>query len=196
MLLLWKVNSSLFPNNYFLTPMDKITESGQTLVFDKRVHSAIRFGIFLVSLFPLLAPYELLFKIRWESFFNPSFFISLVFSIVMVAASAFVMFIALFAQNQHVCFNGERSTLTFGWSDAVRTYRETDYRFEEISEPELETQSWSDGPNSYDLLVTTRSGLKISFGDFKSKEKAQEYQEILAEIISISRHPESSQEDA
>lgn len=168
--------------------MDKITQTGQTLVFDKRVHPAIRFGIFLVSLFPLLAPYELLFKVRWESFFNPSFIISLVFSMIMVAASAFVMFIALFAQNQHVCFDGDRSKLTYGWSDAVRAYRETIYRFEEISEPELETHTWSDGPNSYDLLVKTRSGLKISFGDFKTKEQAQHYQENLAEIIASSRH--------
>ena len=175
--------------------MDKITQSSQTLVFDKRVHPAIRFGIFLVSLFPLLAPYELLFKIRWEGFFNPSFFISLVFSMIMLAASAFVMFIALFAQNQHVCFDGDRSTLTYGWSDAVRAYRETDYRFEEISEPELETHTWSDSPNSYDLLVKIRSGIKISFGDFESKEKAQYYQDILAEIIPRSRHPESSRED-
>jgi len=176
--------------------MDKITQSGKTLVFDKRVHPAIRFGIFLVSLFPLLAPYELLFKIRWESFFNPSFFISLVFSMIMVAVSAFIMFIALFAQNQHVCVDGDRSTLTYGWRDAFRAYRETDYRFEEISEPELETHTWSDSPNSYDLLVKTRSGLKISFGDFASKEKAQYYHEILAEIISRSRPPESSREDA
>lgn len=176
--------------------MDKITQSGKTLVFDKRVHPAIRFGIFLLSLFPLLAPYELLFKIRWESFFNPSFFISLVFSMVMLAVSAFVMFIALFAQNQHACFDGDRSTLTYGWSDAVRAYRQTDYRFEEISEPELETHAWSDSPNSYDLLVKTRSGLKISFGDFESKEKAQYYHEVLAEIISRSRRLESERENA
>jgi hypothetical protein len=175
--------------------MDKITQSGKTLVFDKQVHPAIRFGIFLVSLFPLLAPYELLFKIHWEGFFNPSFFISMVFSMIMVAFSAFIMFIALFARNQLVCFNGDRSTLTYGWRDAVHAYRETDYRFEEISEPELETHTWSDSPNSYDLLVKTRSGLKISFGDFASKEKAQYYHEILAEIISRSRHPRSSRED-
>jgi hypothetical protein len=174
--------------------MDKIIRSGQTLVFDKRVHPAVRFAIFLVSLFPLLAPYELLFKVHWESFLNLSFFISLVFSMVMVAASAFVMFIAVFAQNQHVCFDGDRSTLVHGWSDVLRAYRETDYRFEEISEPELETHTWSDSPNSYDLLVKTRSGQKISFGDFQSKEKAQYYQDILAEIIPHSRHPQSTRE--
>jgi hypothetical protein len=176
--------------------MDKITQSGQRLEFDKRVHPAIRFGIFLVSLFPLLAPYELLFKVRWESFFNPSFFISLVFSMIMVAVTAFIMFIALFARNQHICFDGNRSTLTYGWSDAVRAYRETIFRFEEISEPELETHTWSDGPNSYDLLVKTRSGLKIGFGDFKTKEEAQHYHTLLVEIMSNSKDRELAREDA
>jgi uncharacterized membrane protein len=167
--------------------MDKITQSGQTLAFDKRVHPAIRFGIFLVSLFPLLAPYEMLFKIRWESFFNPSFFISLVFSMIMAAVSAFVMFIALFAQNQHVRFDGDRSTLTYGWSDAVRAYRETVYRFEEISQPELETHTWSDSPNTYDILVKTRTEQKISFGDFKTMEEAQHCRALLVEIMSHSK---------
>jgi hypothetical protein len=167
--------------------MDKITGSGQRLSFDKRVHPVIRSGIFLIALLPLLAPYELLLKVRWESFFNPSFFFALLISIIMAAVSAFIMFVALFARNQYVCFDGDGSTLTYGWSDAVRPYRETIYRFEEISEPELETHTWSDSPNSYHILVKTRDGLKISFGDFAAKEQAQQYLAKLAEIISHSR---------
>jgi hypothetical protein len=164
--------------------MDKIIQSGQMLVFDKRVHPAIRFGIFLVSFFPLLAPYELLFKVRWESFFNLSFFIALFFSMVMAAASAFIMFIALFAQNQYVCFDGDRSVLTYGWSDAVHAYREKIHGFEEISQPGLETHDWSDGPSSYDLFVQTRNGMKISFGDFSSREDAEHSRFIVAEMLS------------
>lgn len=166
--------------------MDKITHSGQLLVFEKQVHPLIRLLIFLVSLFPLLAPYELLVKIRWESFINLAFFISLLLSIAMTAVSGFIMFVALFAKNQRVCFDGYRSALTYGWSDVVRAYRETDYRFEEISQPELEIHTWSDSPNSYDLSVKTRSGVKISFGDFASKQDAQHYQMILAKICPTS----------
>jgi hypothetical protein len=143
--------------------MDKITQTSQTLVFDKRVHPAVRVVIFLVGLLPLLAPYELLIRVRWNVFFSLPFFISLLFSIFLAAFSVFIVFIALFAQNQHVCFDGYRSTLTYGWSDAVRTYRETTHRFQEISEPELKVHDWSDGPNSYDLLVKTRIGDKINF---------------------------------
>jgi len=101
----------------------------------------------------------------------------------MIAASGFIMFISLFAQNQHVCFDGAKSALTYGWSDAVRAYRETGYRFSEISEPELKIYTWSDGPNSYDLIVKTKSGLEISFGNFASKQEAQHFQMILDEII-------------
>lgn len=164
--------------------MDKITRSGRALTFDKRVHPMIRTGIFLVGLFPLLAPYELLVRIRWESYFNLSFFLALLFSLVMAAASAFIIFIALLARDQHVRFDGDRSTLTYGWNDVLRPYRETVHRFEDLSAPELETHTWSDSPNSYDLLVTTRDGLKISFGEFSSREQALGCQDELAGILS------------
>ena len=163
--------------------MDKITQTGQTLAFDKRVHPAVRVVIFLIGLLPLLAPYELLVRVHWNVFFSLPFFISLLFSIFLAAFSVFIVFIALFAQNQHVCFDRDRSMLTHGWSDAVRAYRETSHRFQEISEPELKVHDWSDGPNSYDLLVKTRSGDKISFGDFSSREEAERYQSIVKTIL-------------
>ena len=163
--------------------MDTITQTSQTLAFDKRVHPAVRVVIFLFGLLPLLAPYELLVKARWNVFFSLPFFISLLFSIFLAAFSVFIIFIALFAQNQHVCFDRDRSMLTYGWSDAVRAYRETSHRFQEISEPELKVHDWSDGPNSYDLLVKTRSGDKISFGDFSSREEAERYQSIVKAIL-------------
>lgn len=164
--------------------MDKITRSGNNLIFEKRVHPVFRLIIFLVGFFPLLAPYELLIKIHWTDYFNLSFLISLLFSILATAFSLFIMFIAFFAQNQYVCLDADRATLTYGWSDAVRAYRATDYRFDELSAPELVTHPWSDGPTSYNILVKTRTGLKISFGDFESRRAAQEYQAAVTEIVS------------
>jgi hypothetical protein len=105
--------------------MDKITRSGPNLIFEKRVHPIFRLVVFLVSFFPLLAPYDLSVKIHWENYFNLSFLISLLFSMAAIAFSLFNLFIALFAQNQYVCFDGDRSTLTHGWSAAVRAYPET-----------------------------------------------------------------------
>jgi hypothetical protein len=166
--------------------MDKITRSAKRLIFEKRVHPVFRFIVFLVSFFPLLAPYELLVKIRWAGYFNLPFLVSLLFSTIATAFSLFIMFIAFFAQNQYACFELDKATLTYGWSDAVRAYRETVYRFEELSVPELVTHPWSDGPTTYNILVKTRTGAKISFGDFESKGDAQQYRTSLTEIISSS----------
>ncbi len=167
--------------------MDKITHLGQSLVFEKRVHPVFRLIIFLVSFFPLLAPYELFVKIRWENYFNLPFFISLLFSVLATVFSLFIMFIAFFAQNQYVCIDRDKSILTYGWSDALRAYRETVYRFEELFPPELVMHPWSDGPTTYNILIKTRTGLKISFGDFESKENALHYQANLTETISSSK---------
>ena len=167
--------------------MDKITHTGQNLIFEKRVHPVFRLVIFLVSFFPLLAPYELLVKIHWGNYFNLPFFISLLFSIFATAFSLFILFIALFALNQYLCFDRGRLALTRGWSDAIRAYRETIYSSEELSLPELVTHPWSDGPTTYHILVKTRAGLKISFGDFESKEEARHYQANVAEMLSSSK---------
>jgi len=164
--------------------MDTITrlESAKTIDFDQRVHPAIRIGIALIGLFPLLVPYELLIKPRWETTLSAAFLLSLFASLIMLAASAFVLFVAFFAQNQYVCFDGRRATLTYGWSDAIRPYRETVYRFSEFSPPELLTTTWSDRPNSYDILVRTNTGGKIKFGSF---EKEQEAQACLEELLAL-----------
>jgi hypothetical protein len=164
--------------------MDTITRSGsaKTIAFNKRVHPAIRIGITLIGLFPLLVPYELLIKARWETTLSAAFLLSLFVSLLMMVASAFVLFVAFFAQNQYVCFDGHRATLTYGWSDAIRPYRETVYRFTELSPPELLTTTWSDSPNSYDILIRTNTGSKISFGNF---EKEYEAQACLEELLAL-----------
>ncbi len=75
--------------------MDKITRSGKNLIFEKHVHPVFRLIVFLISFFPLLAPYDLLLKIRWENYFNLPFLISLLFSIAATAFSLFILFISL-----------------------------------------------------------------------------------------------------
>jgi hypothetical protein len=167
--------------------MDTITrsESAKTIAFDKRVHPAVRIVIFLFGLLPLLGPYDLLFKPRWETTLSAAFFLALFASLIMLAFSALVLFVALFAQNQYVCFDGRRATLTYGWSDVVRPYSEKVYRFSELSSPEIKTTTWSDSPNSYDILVTTNTGIKISFGSFEKEHEAQAcLEELMREYFS------------
>ena len=66
--------------------MDTITrlEAAKTIAFDKRVHPAIRVVIFLVGLLPLLGPYDLLFKARWETYLSTAFFLALFASLITV----------------------------------------------------------------------------------------------------------------
>ena len=56
------------------------------------------------------------------------------------------------------------------------------YRFDEITELKLEANTWSDGPTSYDLILHTQAGMKITFGDFESKDEAQRYHAILMDM--------------
>lgn len=71
--------------------MDKITRSGKNLIFEKHGHLVFRLIVFLIGFFSLLAPHELLLKIRRENYFNLPFFISLLFSIAATALSLFIL---------------------------------------------------------------------------------------------------------
>ena len=120
--------------------MDKITQTGQRLEFDKHIRAGIRIVIFLAGLIPLLAPYELLVKIRWESFFNLPFLFSLLISIGALAVSI-GFFFALLAKREYLCFDARKSAVIYGWNTVVHAHRKSVYRLDEISELKLEVNN-------------------------------------------------------
>jgi len=60
----------------------------RTFVIHSPMHRGMRIVLGAVALFPLLAPYELLFRTRWESYLNPFFLFFAAISIGALAVSA------------------------------------------------------------------------------------------------------------
>ncbi len=140
--------------------------------------------IFLFGLVPLLAPYELLVKIKWESYFNLPFAFSLFIAIGAIAVSLFLFFFALMSMDQRLRFDGDRRVLTYGYSTVILPFMAKDHPFRKITALEVEVRDWSDGPTTYDLRLQLEGERKITFGDFEKKDDANRYYRMLQTLIS------------
>lgn len=163
--------------------MYTIKQSGNTIEFSNRVSVWLRGILFLVGFVPLLAPYELLIKTKWESYFNISFAFVLFISLGAIAISVFVFFVALMGMSQRLRFDGDRRVLTYGYSTAILPYRARDHAFQKIVDLGVEVQDWSDGPTTYDLRLQIEGEPKIEFGDFDKRDDADRFHRMLVGLL-------------
>lgn len=163
--------------------MDVITRTGDTLTFDQRTPPAVRVIIFLSGLFPLLAPYELLSKPRWQGYSNLPFLISLIFSLVALGFSLFIIFIAVFALNQRVLVDTTRRVLILHQSHLFHTFPERRYSLAALPNPSVDESVWSEGPNSYNLVIQPLGDKKITFGSFATRAEAEGYLALLSDMM-------------
>jgi hypothetical protein len=144
----------------------------------------MRVFIFLFGLVPLMAPYELLIKIKWESYLNWPFAISLFIAVGATAVSLFLFFFALMSMDQTLRFDGDRRVLTYGFSTAILPFTAKDHPFRNITSLDVEVQDWSDGPTTYDIRLQLEGKRKITFGDFEKREEVDRYHQLLVGLLS------------
>lgn len=170
--------------------MYTIRQSGNTLEFSNKVPIAVRVAIFLFGFVPLLAPYELLIKIKWENYFNLVFAFMLFIAVGAIAVSLFMFYFALMSMNQALRFDGDRRILTYGFSTALLPFMAKDHAFQKIKDLAIEVQDWSDGPTTYDLRLQLEGERKITFGEFAKREDAERYHQMLKVLIASGKLPD------
>ncbi|MCX6342406.1 MAG: hypothetical protein NTU72_08485, partial [Fimbriimonadales bacterium] len=74
----------------------EVFESEECFVIQTRVGRGTRIFIGLLGLVPLIAPYDFLVKVRWNSYFNFPFLLVLIVSIGAVFMSAMFVYAAAF----------------------------------------------------------------------------------------------------
>ena len=143
------------------------------LEFTSHLSPAARICLFVAGLVPLLAPYELLVKPRWNAFLSPFFFISLLISLGAVGITVIFLAAALVGLNEKIRFNAARREVTYGYGAPLIRWREKRTSFAEIREVKIETQTWSDGPDTYRVQLDMLHGRAIQFGRFATVEEAE-----------------------
>ena len=142
-----------------------------------------RFFFFLAGLLPLLAPYELLLRPRWENIWNGFFLLAFGISAGAVAVSAFCMFAAVAGLSTKMEFDKRRKVLVFTAEGLLVPSRKEEVPFSALAAVDVETHEWTDGSPSYSLRVSPRDGRTIGLGSVWSKAEAEAARDEVAAFL-------------
>jgi hypothetical protein len=137
----------------------------------------------LLSLFPLLAPYELLFRIRWTDFWNIFFLFAAAISAGAVFVSAFLIWAALAGMNTEMIFDKRQGIFYFAAQAPVLRRRVKEYPLELVRELAVETHEWSDGAPSYSLKALLEDGNTFSLSACWSRAEVEAIRDQAAAFI-------------
>lgn len=151
------------------------------------VGTRVLFALF--GLVPLLAPYELLFRVQWTDWRHPFFFFAAAISLGAMCVSAFFVFAAVAGLEQRARFDIRRSLLTYSARAPLTGLKTTALPIGSIDRVDVVTHGWSDGPDSYSILMVTSDGRQLSTGSSESRELVELYAERIR-VITSGRHLE------
>ena len=158
--------------------MSQITQTNGKIEITETMSTGIRVFLFLLGLFPWLAPYELLIKPGWTGFS----FMTLVFVAISMGAIAISLgFIgaAFFGMNQTAIFDLNARTITHRYETAINALRTKRYSFNDMTKSAVREHDWDSGPRTYRLEIYFKDGYKILCGNFSSRKEAEEVLKYL-----------------
>ena len=158
----------------------------EQLVFTTTMSTKARIGFGLAALLPCLAPYNLLIRPSWADTSSVAFLFAAVISLGAIAVSVLLLLVAIFGVNRRVEFDTASKAVLVTESHLLQRTREVKYPFPDVVHLEVVSHDWSDGPSTYDIHLTPRTGKPFAFGDFSSRVKAEDTASSLRSIIGIS----------
>jgi hypothetical protein len=145
------------------------------------MHTGTRVFFGLIALIPLLAPYELILKTRWQNLWNLFFVFSAVICLGALALSAFLLWAALAGLSTRLVFDREGRTFTVTQFSPLIRPRPAIYALSAIQSITVDQHDWSDSAPDFSLLVTLTNGQKFSSGTSSSRAEIEQYrQRVLA----------------
>lgn len=135
-----------------------VTESADALEIESPMPVGKRVLFFLLGLFPLIAPYELLLKPRWTGYVNVFFLFAAVISLGALSLTALLFWAAVAGIRSRMRFDRARGTFTYTASAPAMGTRTTGLPLSAITGIEIRTHEWSDGAPSYSLEIRIGGG--------------------------------------
>jgi hypothetical protein len=150
-----------------------VRESANTLEIESPMRAGKRVLFLLLALFPLVAPYELLFKPRWTGFVNIFFLFSALVSLGAAGVSAFLVFAAVAGIRSRMRFDRARGTFTYTASSPATGARASEHPLASVTDLSVFTHEWSDGAPSYSLKVELAGGRFFATSSSWSREEVE-----------------------
>jgi hypothetical protein len=154
--------------------MPMIVETDTSLEIQDKMPSILRVVFLLLSLFPLLAPYELLILPEWQSYFNPIFFFVALISVGALAVSGFLVWAAVAGINRLLRLDRRQNEFSYYWDAPIVPVRKYACPISSIRAVDIETNEWSDGSPSYSLKIATVDGGEFASGSTWSRSEIEQ----------------------
>ena len=168
----------------------QVVEVSRRLELFTPLRTGARWGLALLSLFPLLAPYELLLRPRWQSYGHPLFLLAALISVGAVAVALFLLCAAVAGLSSRMVFDAGRSTFSYMVDAPILRTRRSEYPLAAVDHVEVDTTELSDGAPTYRLRVRMNSCESFESGASWSREEVEGIRQLVEAILS--RTPRSS----
>lgn len=153
--------------------MQNMTQTETKIEITETMSTGFRVFLFIIGLFPWLAPYELLIKPGWTGF-NLATLFFLIISLGAIAVSFGFIGAAVFGMNQTATFDLAARVITHRYETAVNALRTKQYTLHDIAKTEVREHDWDSGPNTYSIEIHFKDKHKIMCGNFSSRKEAEE----------------------
>lgn len=150
-----------------------VVETAEALEIESPMLVGKRILFFLLGLFPLIAPYELLLKPRWTGYANVFFLFAAAISLGALSVTAFLLFSAVAGLQSRMRFDRARGLFTYTASAPVIRARTSEAPLASIAALTIRTYEWSEGAPSYALSVALKDGRVFQTSSAWSKEEVE-----------------------
>lgn len=154
--------------------MMTVIETDKTIEVRSRVSGGMRVLCLLIALIPLLAPYELLIRIRWSSYLNPYFFFAAFIAAGAAAVSLFFVWFAIAAMNTIFRFERPQNRLIAIREAPVFGIKTRHFTLQDVREVETVRTDWTEGAPSYSLQILLADGTRLRSGPHGSGEEVRD----------------------
>ena len=163
----------------------EVFESEECFVIQTRVGRGTRIFIGLLGLVPLIAPYDLLVKARWNSYFNFPFLLALIVSIGAVFVSVMFVYAAAFSMSIKITL--DRRAQVFRHSTETPTIRNKteEHPLSHIQRLDVRETNWSDGPPSYNLQFVMEGNKVYEVGPFNSLAEVDQTRQRAKRFVGL-----------
>ncbi len=164
----------------------ELLENDRRLEVRSLMRPGMRVLLAILALFPLLAPYELIVKIEWETYLHPFFLLSAVVSLGAIAVSAFFVFAAVAGLSSRMVFDAGSGTFQFSSHAPVVKPSHREYSLDAIGGLEVRERNWSDGAPTYHLDVVMADGSVFESGSSWSRGEIESIEGRVREFLAES----------
>lgn len=161
--------------------MIRVIESKEAIEIQSDMPAGLRILFVVFALFPLLAPYELIIRPNWQSYFNVPFLFVAAISLGALAVSAFLVWAAVAGLNSRLKFDRSNRTLTYSAGAPVVSWHTVQYAIESLDRLQVEKHDWSEGSPSYSFVAIMADGRSFKSESSWSREEI----EAIAKRVSI-----------